>query len=1168
MRIMKILCGLMVMLVSISVHAEKFQANEIKFGKPQSSNDKTIYYGANGLHRYNETTSKFEMSTDGGSNWSEIQAVGGFADSALSNLVGPTSVNVPLLPVGGSSINMGSLLFPWGDIIVGYDTNSHFQVVDPLTSQSALEIGAQTSFYGPSWGINAPINANRLLLSLSTGDNPAGASNGIVIETGDATLAGDSGDILIKTGEENGTGGSRGVVTFNSSIVDFQNVATVDFTGVTVLGVGGGGGGGITWSTPVNATILPQASNTYGLGASNNFFSSVNGNIGRFATISNLTGVPINVTEDLTMTGRTITGLNLLRTDNINQVGASGINFNSVELKNVANPTLAQSVATKDYVDTELASAVGFNPSAIVTPLLPSVDNSIAVGSASKRWLDGFFTNVKSVQSIESSGTSSLNIKTNNQASGLSGGLNLTSGTSNLAGTGGAVLLKSGNNAIGASGNVLIQSGTAGTTRGEISLDGSQINANSKKIINVTNPTALQDVATKNYVDTAISSIPGGGGGTDWTVPINNNITVDGGNYNLGTVSSPLQTMHSQSIIFTDKTKEEMRMTTVNGTSPAGFGYEMALRIMGGNGTSFAMYGEDSAIADSSSTKTIHLETGNKTAGTGNSGDIYIQTGTSSGGDRGSIILDAGGVSLSGGTLIDVANPVDPTDAVNLQTLNTSVSGREGAITAGTTAQYWRGDKTFQTLNTNAVTEGANLYYTQGRFDTAFGLKTTTNLTEGTNLYYTQSRFDTAFGLKTTTNLAEGTNLYYTQGRFDTALGLKTTSNLAEGSNLYYTNTRADARIALQKGAVSGIASLDGNGKIPTSQLPPLALTDVYTAGSQVAQLAITPIEEGDVVIRTDLSKTYIHNGGIAGTMADFNELLTPTDTVLSVNGLTGAVSLTTSNITEGTNLYYTEGRVSANTSVSANTAKVGYTTSLFNADLATKTTSNLAEGTNLYFTNARAISAPITGFTSGAGTITATDTILQAIQKLDGNIAGAGSVDSVNGSTGVVVLDSDDIDEGSANLYFTNSRAKSASVVNSTAGSETDQAPSVSAMKTYVNDATGVTTTQALTNNASATNITGLVFNKANVKSAFVKINIERSTDNALEQFNETGELVVTYKAKTDTWQIHLQSFGDNAGVTFTVTSGGQVQYATTNLVGASYSANLRFTVSKQLAQ
>jgi hypothetical protein len=42
-------------------------------------------------------------------------------------------------------------------------------------------------------------------------------------------------------------------------------------------------------------------------------------------------------------------------------------------------------------------------------------------------------------------------------------------------------------------------------------------------------------------------------------------------------------------------------------------------------------------------------------------------------------------------------------------------NSKEPAITSGTTAQYYRGDKTFQTLNTTAVTEGSNLYYTDAR---------------------------------------------------------------------------------------------------------------------------------------------------------------------------------------------------------------------------------------------------------------------------------------------------------------------------------------------------------------------------------------------------------------------------------------------------------------------
>ena len=45
----------------------------------------------------------------------------------------------------------------------------------------------------------------------------------------------------------------------------------------------------------------------------------------------------------------------------------------------------------------------------------------------------------------------------------------------------------------------------------------------------------------------------------------------------------------------------------------------------------------------------------------------------------------------------------------------------------------------------------------------------------------------------TTTNLTEGTNLYYTDGRFDTRFASKSTTNLSEGSNLYYTDARARA---------------------------------------------------------------------------------------------------------------------------------------------------------------------------------------------------------------------------------------------------------------------------------------------------------------------------------------------------------------------------------------
>jgi hypothetical protein len=73
-------------------------------------------------------------------------------------------------------------------------------------------------------------------------------------------------------------------------------------------------------------------------------------------------------------------------------------------------------------------------------------------------------------------------------------------------------------------------------------------------------------------------------------------------------------------------------------------------------------------------------------------------------------------------------------------------------------------------------------------------------------------------------------------------------------------------------------------------------------------------------------------------------------------------------------------------------------------------TTSLVTESGNLYFTNARAIAATLTGYTSGAGTISASDSILGAIQKLNGNIGAlVTGVSTVFGRSGAVVAASGD---------------------------------------------------------------------------------------------------------------------------------------------------------------
>jgi hypothetical protein len=51
-------------------------------------------------------------------------------------------------------------------------------------------------------------------------------------------------------------------------------------------------------------------------------------------------------------------------------------------------------------------------------------------------------------------------------------------------------------------------------------------------------------------------------------------------------------------------------------------------------------------------------------------------------------------------------------------------------------------------------------------------------------------------------------------------------------------------------------------------------------------------------------------------------------------------------------------------------------------------TSTNIPEGTNLYYTNARTIAALLTGYSAASGVVSSSDSILSALQKIDGNDA------------------------------------------------------------------------------------------------------------------------------------------------------------------------------------
>ena len=144
----------------------------------------------------------------------------------------------------------------------------------------------------------------------------------------------------------------------------------------------------------------------------------------------------------------------------------------------------------------------------------------------------------------------------------------------------------------------------------------------------------------------------------------------------------------------------------------------------------------------------------------------------------------------------------------------------------------------------------------------------------------------------------------------------------------------SDAGTAASKNvgtAVGNVVGVNSNGKIDDTLLPPLAITEVHEVASQASMLALSA-QIGDVAIRTDENKSYILSATPAATLANWKLLRTPTDLVLSVNGKTGAVTLTTSDVAEGSRLYYTEARATAN----------------FNSNFAAKSSAGLTDGASI----------------------------------------------------------------------------------------------------------------------------------------------------------------------------------------------------------------------------
>ena len=298
------------------------------------------------------------------------------------------------------------------------------------------------------------------------------------------------------------------------------------------------------------------------------------------------------------------------------------------------------------------------------------------------------------------------------------------------------------------------------------------------------------------------------------------------------------------------------------------------------------------------------------------------------------------------------------------------------------------------------------------------------------------------------------------------------TDQLSEGStNLYYTDARVSANSAVAANTSKTGITTQQAADITTNNAKVGITTDqanAITTNSAKVSFPEAP-NDGDSYVRK--------NQG-------WESLTHPTDAVTSVNGETGVVVLDSDDITEGTsNLYYTDARVSANSSVAANTAKVGITTQQASdittnnakvgittqqaADIVTNnakvgittqqasdiTTNNAKVGITTEQANAITANTAKVGITTQqasdittnnakvgittqqASDITANNAKISfdsaSSTKLAGIETGAevNTVDSVNGQTGAVSLSTTNVSEGT-NLYYTDTRVTSNSSV------------------------------------------------------------------------------------------------------------------------------------------
>lgn len=103
--------------------------------------------------------------------------------------------------------------------------------------------------------------------------------------------------------------------------------------------------------------------------------------------------------------------------------------------------------------------------------------------------------------------------------------------------------------------------------------------------------------------------------------------------------------------------------------------------------------------------------------------------------------------------------------------------------------------------------------------------------------------------------------------------------------------------------------------------------------------------------------------------------------------------------------------------------------------------------------------------------------------------------------------------------------------------------------------------TSTAITNNVSAaTSISGMKFDITKIREATITYNIQRSSTTTLSGVTEGGQIVLVYNDITGIFTLTQTGEGD-AGVVFSITSLGQMQYISSDIGSTNNSGKILFS-------